>query len=251
MRLASYNIRKCVGLDRRRDPSRIVHVINSINADIVVLQEADKRLGARPAALPRAMLEAETDFDAVHLAQSDVSLGWHGNAVLVRRGLRVTAAHRIELPGTEPRGAVAVEIGGALRVVGVHLGLLRGDRRRQLARIAGRFHDDMPTAILGDYNEWRGKAGLEALDDRFQVHVPGRSFHAARPVAGLDRIALDRHLTLRDAGVIEAGTARSASDHLPIWADIADAQGAPLTDAATVSPAIVSSREAAPPQVGA
>ncbi len=220
MRIASYNIRKCIGLDRRRDPSRILHVINHLDADIVVLQEADKRLGARPAALPRRMLEAESDFVAAELAPNEVSLGFHGNAVLVRRGLDITAAQRIELPGTEPRGAVAVEIAGALRIVGVHLGLMRGDRRRQLALLAQRFHHGMPTAILGDYNEWRGKAGLEALDQRFRVHSPGRSFHAARPVAALDRVALSRDLDLRDAGVIESQPARSASDHLPIWAEI-------------------------------
>lgn len=228
MRLASYNIRKCIGLDRQRDPGRILHVINNLDADVVVLQEADKRLGARPAALPREMVEAESDFDPVHVARNAVSLGWHGNAVLVRRGLAVTGTHRIELPGTEPRGAVAVEIGDALRIVGVHLGLLRSDRRRQLVRILDRFDDDMPTAILGDYNEWRAKAGLEALDDRFRVHAPGRSFHAARPVAALDRIALSRGLTLTDAGVAETQPARSASDHLPVWADIADARGGRL-----------------------
>ncbi|MGB0968912.1 MAG: endonuclease/exonuclease/phosphatase family protein, partial [Halocynthiibacter sp.] len=52
LRIASYNIRKCIGLDRRRDPHRTAGVIQALRADIVLLQEADKRLGARPAALP-------------------------------------------------------------------------------------------------------------------------------------------------------------------------------------------------------
>ncbi len=228
MRLASYNIRKCIGLDRRRDPTRILRVINALQADVLVLQEADKRLGARPAALPREMLETESDMIAVPLAQNAVSLGWHGNAVLVRRGLEVTAQHRVDLPGTEPRGAVAIEIGGQLRVVGVHLGLRRSDRRRQLALLAERFDDGMPTAILGDYNEWRARAGLEALDGNFRVHSPGRSFHAARPVAALDRVALTLSLTLTGAGVMEERPARIASDHLPVWAEIAGADGGAL-----------------------
>ncbi len=224
MRLASYNVHKCVGLDRRRDPGRIIHVINNLQADVVVLQEVDKRLGARPAALPHEMVEAETDFDFVPLARNSVSLGWHGNAVLLREGLEASAVHHIDLPGTEPRGAVAVEIGNALRIVGVHLGLLRSDRRRQLAKIAHRFDDDIPTVILGDFNEWR-QVGLEALDDRFHVYSPGRSFHAARPIAALDRIALSNGLELRDAGVVESQPARTASDHLPVWADIAARDG--------------------------
>ncbi|MEL7014297.1 MAG: endonuclease/exonuclease/phosphatase family protein, partial [Pseudomonadota bacterium] len=47
MRVTSYNIRKAVGLDWRRDAGRIVDVLGEIDADVVVLQEADKRLGAR------------------------------------------------------------------------------------------------------------------------------------------------------------------------------------------------------------
>ncbi len=236
MRIASYNIRKCLGLDRRRDPGRTLSVINGLDADIVVLQEADKRLGARPAALPHDMLEHETDFVPVHFARNDVSLGWHGNAILLRRGLVPTAIDHLDLPGTEPRGAVAVEIGD-VRIVGVHLGLLRSDRRRQLARIADKFHDDRPTVILGDFNEWRARTGLEALDGRFHVHTPGRSFHAARPVAALDRIALSDGLELRDAGVEQARPARSASDHLPVWADIDVVRGGRLT---STSPAATS-----------
>ncbi|MDJ0630306.1 MAG: endonuclease/exonuclease/phosphatase family protein [Rhodobacter sp.] len=221
MRLASYNIRKCIGLDRRRDPARILQVINGIGADVVALQEADKRLGARPAALPREMVESETDFRPVALDETGVSLGFHGNALLVRKDLAVTRSQRIDLPGTEPRGAVSVEIGGRVRVVGVHLGLLRRDRRRQLAAVEDQVNDALPTAILGDFNEWRARRGLEALHFGFSVHAPGRSFHAARPVAALDRIALSRHLELRDAGVVENRPARVASDHLPIWADVA------------------------------
>lgn len=35
LRLASYNIHKCVGLDGRRRPERIVDVVNALSADIV------------------------------------------------------------------------------------------------------------------------------------------------------------------------------------------------------------------------
>ena len=48
MRIVSYNIRKAVGLDRRRDPERILAILREVDADIVVLQEADRRLGRRP-----------------------------------------------------------------------------------------------------------------------------------------------------------------------------------------------------------
>jgi len=220
IRVASYNIRKCIGLDRRRDPGRVLDVINGVEADVIAVQEADKRLGARPAALPAAMIATETDFAPVEVDRRGASLGFHGNAVLVRKGMRVTGVTRIELPGTEPRGALSVEIDGALRLVALHLGLLRRDRRRQLGAIAAQLDPALPTVILGDFNEWSPRRGLEPLQTDFAVHAPGRSFHAARPVAALDRVALSTDLQLRDAGVVQDRKARIASDHLPIWADI-------------------------------
>lgn len=221
LRLATYNMRKAVGLDRRRDPGRVIEVINGLAADVVVLQEADRRLGARPAALPHHALELHTDFTPVHLATNDVSLGFHGNAVLVRRGLAISHPRRIDLPGLEPRGAVAVRVGTSLCVVGVHLGLMRQSRRAQLAHLVDMLRDEpLPRAILGDFNEWSPEHGLEALASGYDVHAPGRSFHAARPIAALDRVALSHGLALQDAGVVGHGHARKASDHLPVWADI-------------------------------
>lgn len=219
-RIASYNIRKARGLDGRRDPGRIIDVLNGLGADVIALQEADHRLGDRPGALPKDLIARATDFDLVPLAQNDVSLGWHGNALLVRRGVRVAHAVKITLPGAEPRGAVAVTLDDGLTVVGVHLGLLRGSRRKQLRAIAAHVPEPQNTALIGDMNEWAATRGFEALQDDYALHSPGRSFHAARPVAALDRVALSHDLALLDAGVDEGPLARRASDHLPIWADV-------------------------------
>jgi endonuclease/exonuclease/phosphatase family metal-dependent hydrolase len=226
IRLGSYNLHKCVGTDRVRDPGRSIAVMNQIGADVLALQEVDLRLGARPAALPARMIEESTDYELLPLAQSDVSTGWHGQALLVRRGAHVHVTRRLDLPGLEPRGAVMAELAlpgrSRLRVVGVHLALLRPWRRRQLARIRDDLADlpRMPTVILGDFNEWSPDRGLEALD-AFDLVVPGRSFHARRPVAALDRLALGGGARLRDAGVLQTPLSRHASDHLPIWADVA------------------------------
>lgn len=225
LRLASYNLHKCVGLDGRRDPGRVLDVLNGIGADIIALQEVDRRLGPRPAALPRALIEGQSDFTVPDLPINMVSLGWHGQTILTR-GHAVSATQRINLPGMEPRGAVLAEIqlpsGGALRVVGVHLGLVRRARQLQLRAILRALarRVPMPTVILGDFNEWSARRGLEPLAGAFMLHAPGRSFHAARPIAALDRIALDPQITLSDAGVVNTTLARAASDHLPIWADI-------------------------------
>src|SRR5260221_11676077 len=41
--VATYNVHRCVGLDRIRDPDRIAGVIAELDADIIGLQEVDAR----------------------------------------------------------------------------------------------------------------------------------------------------------------------------------------------------------------
>ncbi len=224
LRLASYNIQKAVGVDFRRDPARIIVVINGLEADVVALQEVDKRLGERPSALCRQMIETETDFQIAPLARTEVSLGWHGNAILVRRDHAILASGHIELPGLEPRGAVRVDVGtshGPVALVGAHLALMRHFRRLQLRTIHGHL-DDAPvrTVIMGDFNEWSVDRGFEPLEQDYTIISPGNSFHAARPVAGLDRFALGHDVHLCDAGVEQGVLASRSSDHLPVWADV-------------------------------
>lgn len=222
IRLASYNIRKARGLDQRRRPERTLAVINALEADVVVLQEADRRMGERVPAVPRAMIEAETDFKLVEVSANGISLGHHGNAVLVRDPAQVRAIHRIDMPGFEPRGALRIdlELGGGVSIVAAHLGLRRRDRRVQLAHLRKQTEGCAQVVIAGDFNEWAQHRGLEPLADRFVIHSPGHSFHARRPIAGLDRFALSADVTLGDAGVAQDALARIASDHLPIWSDL-------------------------------
>ena len=225
LRLVSYNIRKALGTDRRRNPARICRVIAAMEADIVLLQEADLRLGARPTAIPLTELSQLGGLEPVDFGQSARSLGWHGNAMLVRRGIGLGALHRMVLPGFEPRGAIFADLdtpAGPLRVGGLHLGLLRGSRRQQLSHITDEL-DRMtprPTVLGGDLNEWSERVGLGRLARRFTIHAPGRSFHARRPVAALDRIATGPGLVIEESGVWHEQPAPAASDHLPIWADL-------------------------------
>lgn len=225
LRLASYNVRKAVGLDRRRDPSRVLDVIAELDADVVALQEADLRLGDRPSAFDPIEIAERTGLMPLPVSEADRSLGWHGNAILVREGVTIQDAHRLQLPGLEPRGAVITELettAGGLTLVATHLGLLRSNRRKQaslLRSVLGKQAGGR-VAILGDFNEWRTTGGLNPLQAHFEIHAPGHSFHAARPFAALDRIALSPGLELRDAGVHRSRLARRASDHLPIWADV-------------------------------
>ena len=224
LRIASYNLQKCVGLDLRRRPGRILKVINSLAADLVVLQEADKRLSPRKAALPHDMIEA-AGWQIVPFGNPGGSLGWHGNAMLVRPHIHVSTSRHLELPGLEPRGAICADLEtpiGPLRIVGLHLGLLRQYRLLQIAAIARTLDRLSPaaTVLAGDFNDWsRGTALLGALPG-FTFATTPPSFPSPRPVARLDRFAAGPELDITQSGVHSQRPAPVASDHLPVWAEI-------------------------------
>lgn len=225
LRVASWNIRKCLGIDRRRDPDRTLRVIEASGADVMVLQESDRRIAPRPAALPPGLIAEKSAYAPLPLGQSAVSLGWHGNAILVRPGLALDAVHRLDLPSFEPRGAVAADLhrdGLPFRIVGVHLGLRGADRLRQLGRLADWIarQPPRPTLILGDFNEWSPHAPFPPLAPGFHVIAPGPSYHARLRLAPLDRIALSHGIKAHAVGLMDEGEAARASDHLPIWADV-------------------------------
>ena len=245
--VASYNMRKAIGLDRRRDPHRVLEVLREIDADIVALQEADKRIGGRGSAVPHELIDEHGLYKPVHLGVrhrrplekarqhaekllkvSTRNIGWHGNAILVKRSIGVIDCQALDLPTFEPRGAVMAELlinDRPIRVIGLHLDLSGLWRRRQMRAIldaVARRPQKMPTVLMGDTNEWRVASGcLKELNGAYRVAPTGPSFHSRRPVAALDRIIVDEQLAIEAAGVHASASARRASDHLPVWARLA------------------------------
>ena len=225
--VASYNMRKAIGTDRRRRPERTLEVLNEVDADVVVLQEADRRFGPRVSALPLDLIERETDYKPVDYDTRIESIGYHGNAMLVRKDAEILGQALLPIPSLEPRGAILADLrvhGRELRVVGMHLDLSGLWRRRQALAILAHLEardGDPPTVMMGDLNEWSANGGC--LRDFGRDHVIadcGRSFHARRPIAQLDRIMVSQHLEVVESGAHMSATARRASDHLPIWARI-------------------------------
>lgn len=225
---ASYNIHKAVGLDRRRDPDRILSILREIDADVIALQEADRRFGRRESVLPLQTIDDHTPWRAVPLTHRPDSLGWHGNALLVRREFDIADAEAIPLPTLEPRGAIRADIvvgGQRLRVVGMHLDLSGLRRRQQLRTILGHLADcdgHCPSVLMGDLNEWAMHGGsLREFHAPWRVLTTGRTFPSRRPVAQLDRIVVSPEWHLAETGVHHSALASRGSDHLPVFARLA------------------------------
>ncbi|MFS0737996.1 endonuclease/exonuclease/phosphatase family protein [Sphingomonas sp. 1P06PA] len=224
--VATYNMRKGIGTDRRRDPARVLDVLREIDADIVTLQEADRRFGARLSALPLDMIEQLTSYRPVAFDIRPGGIGWHGNAILVRRTAEVIERRPLDLPVLEPRGAVMADLrihGRELRVIGMHLDLSGIFRRRQLRAVIGHVEAcarPMPTVMMGDLNEWSPHGGCLRELGGWRIAHTGKSYHSRHPVAALDRIVTSNDVHVVASGVHRTAKSVRASDHLPVWARI-------------------------------
>ena len=237
---------KAVGLDGRRDPHRVLKVLQEIDADIVALQEADKRIGGRGSTVPHELIDSHGMYKPVHLGVrhkrvfdkarkhtdrllkvNTRNIGWHGNAILVKRHVGVLDCAALDLPTLEPRGAVMAELlidDRPLRVVGMHLdlsGLWRQAADARDPRCDRRASAEDADGADGRHQRMADRAGcLNELEPEFHIAPTGPSFHARHPVAQLDRIIVHKDLNIEAAGVHMSAAARRASDHLPIWARV-------------------------------
>ncbi|MBZ9695021.1 endonuclease/exonuclease/phosphatase family protein [Mesorhizobium sp. B2-5-9] len=224
--VASYNVHKCIGVDRKFDPDRTSRVIREIAPDVIALQEADNRFGDRDGLLDLHRLELETGLVPVPISATGKGHGWHGNVLLFKRGV-VRDVHQIRLPGLEPRGAVVAEIdldgNQSLRIIAAHLGLLRRSRSQQAQVVLDIMNspDEKPTLLLGDLNEWRlgNRSALNTLHASFGPQPPAvPTFPSNLPLLALDRIMANRHGMIGTIEAHDTPLSRVASDHLPLTA---------------------------------
>ncbi len=237
LRVATYNVHGCVGMDRQRSEARIAEVIAGMPADLVALQELD--LGRiRSTGVDQAQLVAEQlGWQRIFLPAMRNGDEQYGNAIISRYPL--TLARAVELPGEgswycrEKRvaiWAIAVTEAGPVQVINTHFGLGRAERFLQakfLTEALASAPADEPLLLLGDFNSLPGSPAIAHL--RSQL----RSVRALLPAAGSCRtfptrfpsVAVD-HIFVNDAlqpvalRVARTPLARIASDHYPFVAEL-------------------------------
>jgi endonuclease/exonuclease/phosphatase family metal-dependent hydrolase len=230
LRVATYNIHRARGLDRRTRPERIAAVLATIEADVIALQEV---IGPGLSGPGQAeLLGAALGMGWVMAPTREVRRHQFGNVVLSRYPIRESAQHDLSWKTCEPRCCqrVAIDVGQGrvVQIFNVHLGTALLERRYQAARLAAwvRARKTGPKIVLGDFNEWsRGMAGsvlaeqLQSID-LFPHLKRRRTYPGFFPVLHLDHIYFEGDVDVKRLQLPRTRMAMMASDHLPLVADL-------------------------------
>lgn len=231
IRIATYNIHRCRGMDRRTVPSRIAEVIRELNADVVALQEV---IGAGPTGAGQAEeIGAALGMGWVMASVRQLRRHQFGNVVLSRLPIVHHSQYDLSWRTCESRACqrADLDVGGGqqLHLYNVHLGTAVLERRYQAIRLAAFVHDRRITGtkvILGDFNEWmRGLATntLTALFESVNIYEHlkrRRTYPGIFPVVHLDHIYYEGEVEVRSVELVRSRRALIASDHLPLVADL-------------------------------
>ncbi len=230
LRIATYNVHRCRGMDGRTRPQRTIDVLAGIDADLVALQEV---LGPGP----RGGSHAEEIGAAL-------GMGWvmapvrllrghqFGNVVLSRLPVRHHVEHDLSWRTCEPRGCQRVDVAvddQTLHLYNVHLGTAIRERHHQAERLATIVHDRRvhgPKLVLGDFNEWMRGLATALLSERLRsidlrTHLRRRrTYPGFFPILHLDHIYYEGEVDVLRVDLPRTRRSLMASDHLPLVAEI-------------------------------
>ena len=240
LRVMTYNIHSCRGLDNRTRPERVARVINHLDPDIVAVQEVDAHR-LRSGEVDQAHFISEhLKMHHVFHAMFEEEKERYGIAVFSKYPIEVIKAAHLTpaVPSRlrEARGAIWVKVkppgGREFHFINTHFGLGRDERRAQAAELLGAgwlggIAPDEPVILCGDFNS-RGRSEVcrrirERLTDVQIVakdHVPLATFSSMKPLIRIDHVFVSPHFVVNQVEVPDDPTSVLASDHLPLAVEL-------------------------------
>jgi endonuclease/exonuclease/phosphatase family metal-dependent hydrolase len=233
LRVVTYNVHRCRGLDGRTRPARIVEVLREVDADVIALQEVVSRPDGGPEK-DQARYIADTLGVSYLLGENRKLRGAaYGNVVLSRLPMRVVKNHDLSVEGYERRGCLHIDVSvddAVVHVFNVHLGTDFLERRHQGRRLADveiirQAGLTGPRLLLGDFNEWTPGLTTRLLGSHLKSVDIGkhlrrrRTYPGVLPFMHLDHIYHDDTLDLQALKLHRTRKALVASDHLPLIAE--------------------------------
>lgn len=235
LRVVSYNIHHGAGLDGKLDLARIGAILANANADLVALQEVERRTTRTSRVDQPAVLAQQTGLGGLFGRAIDFAGGEYGNALLARHPLAHPTVTPLPVHG-EPRCCLRADIAvpglaEPLVFMATHLDF-EGDAAGQASRVrqidailaeAGKVPSDAAVILAGDLNCEPGSPPLARLLAAGWLEVTtanGPTCPADQPTAKIDHVYL--RPGRREARVVSCAVIDEpvASDHRPIVAEI-------------------------------
>ncbi|MDO8729875.1 MAG: endonuclease/exonuclease/phosphatase family protein [Candidatus Omnitrophota bacterium] len=239
LRIMTYNVHNCFGLDGKLSPERIARVIARHQPDAVALQELDvNRL--RTGRVDQAEQIAKKLRMTFHFHTSfRLADEQYGNAIFSRFPMRLIRAGGLpRLPGSpvgEPRSALWVELdvhGSAVHLINTHLSLWPAERLLQAEALLGPEWVGSrealgPFLLCGDFNSTPGSAVYRRLTRSFRdaqlalkKHSPRGTWFGRHPFSRIDHILISPGIEVLEVVVSDTELDQAASDHLPLLAEL-------------------------------
>lgn len=242
LRVMTYNIHSCVGMDKKVNPERIARVISEVSPDVVALQEVDsgipRTLSQNQPGLLAKMLNMEAFFFPVVRSGSQK----YGLAVLSRIDCLDVRYNWLPMwhPGLklnfQRRGCIQAALqtpAGTVYFFNTHLSLYRLERRRQIRTLLGSdclsgLPADSAVIFCGDLNAgplspvYLQLARLlsdvqKGLNNSWR---PRATFPSRLPLLRIDHMFVSHNFRVLDIQVPSTAETRLASDHLPIAVEL-------------------------------
>ncbi|HBG25518.1 MAG: hypothetical protein A2Y10_05310 [Planctomycetes bacterium GWF2_41_51] len=239
LRIMTYNVHGCVGVDGALSPARIAKVISQYEPDIVALQELDvgrSRSGKEDQAKIIAhILNMEHQFNPTVKLEEEA----FGDAVLSIYPMQLIKANPLSIKPRfsflEPRGALWIRINfqkTPIQFINTHLGLNGPERIMHTEELMGENWLGSnactnPVIMCGDFNALPGSQIFKTIGKRLRSaqSQSGLNKHKSTwfgrwPMLCIDHILVSPEFEIVKIEVGDSYLARLASDHRPLIADI-------------------------------
>lgn len=240
IRVMTYNIHSCAGMDGKVRPERVARVINQFDPDVVAVQEVDchrpRTGGHDQAQLIADHLRMNHVFEAMFEEEKER----YGIAIFSKHPLTLVKAGYLTKAQSgifrEARGAIWVRVDMEGRklfhFINTHFGLGRGERVRQVRELLGpswlgAIPRNEPVILCGDLNAGPKSPVFRQLQDRLNDcqgtcdgAVAKATFSSVNPILRLDHIFVSNHFRVQSVEVPRSPTAVVASDHLPVCVEL-------------------------------
>ncbi len=225
LRVATYNVHKCKGMDWRVSVARIAEVIEHLESDVVATQEV---LYSQAEEISRRIGVPFLFGTARQLTGQP-----YGNAIFTKLPVDSRESYDLTVRGREPRQCLRASLllgdGLAVHLFALHLGTSHGERRQQARQLVSSAvlastQFQRHRLVVGDFNEWTRGLASRLLSEHLQsadvvVHLKrGMTYPGMAPFLHLDHVYYDPDFQLRDMHLYKTKLSLMASDHLPLIA---------------------------------